>query len=54
MKEISLEEYSRMNEANGPRVVDLKRTPDQLESQLKSGSGDVPRGEFGETFAKLL
>ncbi len=54
MKEIIREEYSRMNEADGPRVVDLKLTPDQLESQLESGSGDVPRGEFGEAFAKLL
>ena len=54
IKEIIREEYRRMNEADGPRVVDVKITPDQLESQLPDGSGSRPRGEFGEAFAKLL
>ena len=54
IKEIIREEYRRMNEADGPRVVDVKITPDQLESQLPDGSGSRPRGELGEAFAKLL
>ena len=54
IKEIIREEYRRMNEADGPRVVDVKITPDQLESQLPDGSGSRPEGEFGEAFAKLL
>jgi len=54
VKQIIREEYRRMNEADGPRVVDVKITPDQLESQLPDGSGSRPRGEFGEAFAKLL
>ena len=54
IKEIIREEYRRMNEADGPRVVDVKITPDQLESQLPDGSGSRPRGKFGEAFAKLL
>ena len=54
IKEIIREEYRRMNEADGPRVVELDITPKELEGELRSGSGDVPRGEFGEAFAKLL
>ena len=54
IKEIIREEYRRMNEADGPRVVELYITPKELEGKLRSGSGDVPRGEFGEAFAKLL
>ena len=54
VKEIIREEYRRMNEADGPRVVELDITPKELEGKLRSGSGDVPRGEFGETFAEKL
>lgn len=54
IKEIIREEYRRMNEADGPRVVRLDITPKELEGELRSGSGDVPRGEFGERLAEFL